>query len=481
VEGKDIRHRWAVIFAEILVYAQGRCYPVSPRENLPLSQRYTLVSAYKGKVWRSPFPRLNSNVCCPSRSVRPIPFAGVHLMASARKFGILRFLKMTLRLASVGLFATLAGQAQTYTIVHSFAGKPNDGAFANGEVTQDSAGNFYGTTEEGGTDEDGSVFKMDAGGEVTILYSFTDGSDGRAPQAGLLLDTQDNLYGTTQEAVFRLSPENDAFKTIHMFGIGNDGGGTRSRMVTNKGDLYFVTPGADGDVCSDLGDCGRILKMTKGGTETVLYAFTGGADGAIPEGLVRDSAGNLYGVALTNVTAQGAGTVFKLDTAGVFTVLYTFTGGADGGTPVGRLTIDANGNLHGVTRSGGDPTCNCGVVFRLDSSGHETVVHKFFGGGGGSVPLVGLLDVGGVLYGTTAGGGDVACSGGCGVLYEISKAGKYTVLHRFGGLAGNDGAGSISGALTLGSDGSIYGATYSGGISCTENNQGCGTIFKYTP
>src|ERR1700722_1501837 len=117
-----------------------------------------------------PSPRLNSNVCCPSRSVRPIPFAGVHLMASARKFGILRFLKMTLRLASVGLFATLAGQAQTYTIVHSFAGKPNDGAFANGEVTQDSAGNFYGTTEEGGTDEDGSVFSIDPNGGVTTFF-----------------------------------------------------------------------------------------------------------------------------------------------------------------------------------------------------------------------------------------------------------------------------------------------------------------------
>ncbi len=385
-------------------------------------------------------------------------------------------------IAAMTLAIPQPAQAQTYTVLHEFAGKPTDGAFANGELTHDSAGNFYGTTLVGGANGFGTVFKMDPSGEITILHSFAEyDSNGLYPEAGLLLDEQDNLYGTTPEAVFRLSPENDMIKRLHMFGLGNDGGGTRSRMVTNKGDLYFVTPGADGDVCSDLGDCGRILKMTKGGTETVLYAFTGGADGAIPEGLVRDSAGNLYGVALTNVTAQGAGTVFTLDTAGVFTVLYTFTGGADGGTPVGRLTIDANGNLHGVTRSGGDPTCNCGVVFRLDSSGHETVVHKFFGGGGGSVPLVGLLDVGGVLYGTTAGGGDVACSGGCGVLYEISKTGKYTVLHRFGGLAGNNGAGSISGALTLGSDGSIYGATYSGGISCTENNQGCGTIFKYTP
>ena len=165
-------------------------------------------------------------------------------MLNLKRFGISRFLKMVSRVASVCVLATLAGQAQTYTVLHEFAGKPTDGAFANGELTEDSDGNFYGTTGEGGANGVGTVFEMDANGEVTILHSFANDSNGLYPQAGLLLDSQDNLYGTTQEAVFRLSPENDAFKTIHMFGIGNDGGGTRSRMVTNKGDLYFVTPGA---------------------------------------------------------------------------------------------------------------------------------------------------------------------------------------------------------------------------------------------
>jgi uncharacterized repeat protein (TIGR03803 family) len=404
-------------------------------------------------------------------------------MASARKFGILRFLKMTLRLASVGLFATLAGQAQTYTIVHSFAGKPNDGAFANGEVTQDSAGNFYGTTLEGGASADGTIFSIDPNGEVTILYSFADIQGGMQPEAGLLLDGQGNLYGTTSETVFRLDLNNNILKTLHEFGIGNDGGGTASRMVTINGDLYFVTGSHSGDVCAELGSgCGRILKMTKGGTETVLYTFTGGADGASPQGLVRDSAGNLYGVASQNFATPGAGTVFKLDTAGVFTVLYTFTGGTDGGLPVGRLTIDANGNLHGVTELGGDSKCNCGVVFRLDSSGNETVIHKFFGGGGGSFPQVGLLDVGGTLYGTAGGGGELGCNppSGCGVLYQVGRNGKYTVLHRFAGMPGDGDLNGV-GRLTLGTDGSIYGATWYGGMSCTEDSRGCGTIFKYTP
>jgi uncharacterized repeat protein (TIGR03803 family) len=127
--------------------------------------------------------------------------------------------------------------------------------------------------------------------------------------------------------------------------------------------------------------CGTIFKVTTGGHETVLYRFSGGSDGAHPQGVIRDSAGNLYGVDEFNITAPGAGTVWKLDAAGVFSVLYTFTGGADGGIPMGRLIRDdTNGTLRGVTASGGDPACNCGVVFSVDATGNEKVIHKFFGG-----------------------------------------------------------------------------------------------------
>jgi uncharacterized repeat protein (TIGR03803 family) len=167
-------------------------------------------------------------------------------------------------------------------------------------------------------------------------------------------------------------------------------------------------------------------------------------------------------------------------------VLYTFTGGADGGYPVGRLILNtADGSFRGTTATGGDSSCNCGVVFRLDSSGNETVIHKFFGHGGGTEPFIGLLDVGGVLYGTTLVGGDSSCNsgGGCGVLYQISKTGKYTVLHQFGGAAAGDGAYNAIGGLTLGTDGSMYGATWYGGTGngCSGPVPGCGVIFKYTP
>jgi uncharacterized repeat protein (TIGR03803 family) len=339
----------------------------------------------------------------------------------------------------------------------------------------------------GATDNFGTIFKLDPSGVVTILHSlgFDEGS---SPEGGLLRDTEGNLFGTTTAAggtVFKLDASN-TFKTLHSFGNGTDGAGPLSRLVTSNGDLYGITRGGGGS--SDCtGGCGTIFKMTKGGTETILYRFEGGADGAYPAGLTRDAAGNLYGVATSNVSAPGAGTVWRLDVSGAFTVLYTFTGGPDGGNPADRLARDsANGTLRGVTFSGGDSACNCGVVFDLDASGNETVVHKFFGNGGGALPSVGTLDIVGTLYGTTLSGGDFDCNPsqkGCGVIYQIGKTGKYSPIHRFAGANSGDGDNSAFGGLTLGTDGSIYGATYYGGTgSCTNgSNPGCGVVFKYTP
>jgi uncharacterized repeat protein (TIGR03803 family) len=402
-----------------------------------------------------------------------------------KRFGTNKFLSAAVCLVALCFIAARSAQAQ-YSVVYSFAGAPNDGGFANGELTQDAAGNFYGTTEAGGTHNWGTIFKIDSSGNETVLYNFSGGSDGGWPMGGLLRDTEGNLYGTTSVAgtngggtVFEFDTSN-TLRTIFQFGLATTGNGPRSRLVTNKGDLYGVT--TEGGIFRGQTRYGIIYKVTKGGTETVLYSFTGGNDGARPQNLIRDSAGNLYGVATAaSDTSVNAGTVWKLDTAGVFSVLYAFTGGADGGNPTGRLIQDTNGNIHGTTTSGGDASCNCGVVFQLDTNGKETVIHKFFGHGGGAEPLVGLLDVGGTLYGTAVAGGDSGCE--CGLVYEIGRTGQYTVLHRFGGAQDGDGNGSIFGALTLAGDGSIYSATWYGGTgTCSGGSQpGCGTIFKYTP
>jgi len=410
------------------------------------------------------------------------------------KIGVARSLSAALPLVMLCLVAARPAQAQTYTVLHSFTGAPSDGAFANGELVQDAAGNLYGTTSEGGTHNDGTVFKLDPGGVVTILHSFDFANDGVQPAGGLLLDAKGNLYGTTPEGghggqgtVFRIDTD-DVFKTLYSFKGGSDGGWPRSRLVTINGDLYGTTTlGGDLSECGGEG-CGTIFKLS-GSTETVLYNFSGGTDGARPQGLIRDAAGNLYGVAEYGGigAGTGAGTVWKLDINGAFVGLYAFTGGSDGGTPQGRLVRDnTNGTLRGVTWVGGDPVCNCGVVFSVDLSGHETVIHKFFGYGGGGLPFVGLLDVDGILYGTTSDGGDLNCNHdmnprGCGVLYQIGKTGQYDVIHSFEGATEGDAYYNLFGGLSLGTDGSIYGATYFGGTGTCKDYPGCGVIFKYTP
>jgi uncharacterized repeat protein (TIGR03803 family) len=395
-------------------------------------------------------------------------------------------------IAAMTLAFAPAAQAQTYGVIYNFTGSPSDGAGPNAELIQDEAGNWYGTTIDGGANVAGVIFKLDPGGVETILYSFTGGADSGFPETGLFRDPTGNLYGTTGGAnfgvggtVFELDT-NNVLTTLYTFKGGTDGAQPWFKPASVNGELHGTTFSGGDSKCN----CGVIFNVTKGGRETVLHRFTGGADGGIPQALIRDSAGNLYGVA--GIGGIGGGTVFKLDTAGVFTVLYSFTGGADGGFPVGRLVRDTNGIIHGVTETGGDPTCQCGVVFRLDADGKETVLHNFFGFGGGYGPFdAGLLDVGGVLYGTTAYGGDRDCvpttnfsaSTGCGLVFQIGKTGQYTVLHRFTGPTG-DGRTPAVGELTLGEDGSIYGATLNGGdgTSCSDGETlGCGTIFKFTP
>jgi uncharacterized repeat protein (TIGR03803 family) len=180
-------------------------------------------------------------------------------------------------------------------------------------VIRDQAGNLYGTTTFGGAAGYGVVYKVDTAGLETVLYSFKGAADGGEPYGGLIRDSAGNLYGTTPS-----------------YGTGYEG---------------------------------VVYKVDTAGNETVLYTFTGGSDGGYPYGgLVRDSAGNLYGTTSLGGTA-GAGVVYELSAAGQETVLHSFTGGADGGTPYAGVIRDSAGNIYGTTYSGGKE--NSGGVFKL--------------------------------------------------------------------------------------------------------------------
>jgi uncharacterized repeat protein (TIGR03803 family) len=177
-------------------------------------------------------------------------------------------------------------------------------------------------------------------------------------------------------------------------------------------------------------------------TYTVLYSFTGGADGALPiGGLTLDSQGNLYGTAACTFTLFGGspagtttGSVFTITAAGKFKLLYNFgSGGTNGAWPVAGLVRDSAGNLYGATAGGG--TANQGTVFKLDSHGSFTTLHNFSGGKDGAQPLTSMiLDAGGNLYGTTYLGGSPGCNlqkySACGSVFEINAKSKEKILMR---------------------------------------------------
>ncbi len=319
-------------------------------------------------------------------------------------------------------------------VLHRFGRKAPPGYRANPEagLIRDAAGNFYGTTYSGGKLRGGTVFKVDGAAKVTTLHSFT-GPDGAGPYAGVIRDAAGNLYGTTEfggafgsGTAFKLDAAGHE-SVLYSFAAGTDGGLPTGGLVRDSGGNLYGTTSVGGDLaCAGGQGCGNVFMLDKAGIETVVHQFTGPPDGELPyAGLIRDAAGNLYGTTTAGGMVLSGGTVFKLDSAGNETVLYNFTGGADGEGPSAALIQDTSGNLYGTTYLGGGGSCgyyHCGTVFKLDTTGHETVLYRFAGGGDGAHPNAGLvMDAAGHLYGTATQRGDLDCHShlGCGVVFKL--------------------------------------------------------------
>jgi uncharacterized repeat protein (TIGR03803 family) len=329
----------------------------------------------------------------------------------------------------------------TLTVLHSFTGSDGEQPFAG--LIADAAGNLYGTTWGGGDNGRGTVFQLDPSGTLTVLHSFTGGSDGQRPVTGLLADAAGNLYGTTggggdggYGTVFQLDPSGN-LTVLYSFTGGSDGRNPDSALIADAGGNLYGTTNQGGDLvsCNDPNThgCGTVFQLTPPGSLTVLHRFAG-SDGSRPvdwAGLLADAAGNLYGTTSAG-GANGRGTVFQLDSSGTLTVLYSFTGGSDGGDPTAGLIADTAGNLYGTTLEGGATgNCNqpygCGTVFQLTPSGALTVLHTFTGSDGAS-PEAGLIaDAAGNLYGTThSGGAGTSCVQGCGTVFELTAPASFT-------------------------------------------------------
>ncbi|HEV2177234.1 MAG TPA: choice-of-anchor tandem repeat GloVer-containing protein [Terriglobia bacterium] len=392
----------------------------------------------------------------------------------------------------VGLVATPSAQAQSYTVLHNFAGSP-DGEFPYAGLIRDNAGSFYGTTADGGYHLAGTAFKLDKTGKEHALYSFTGVFDGGGVLGGVVEDPAGNLYGTTVGGggtgegvifeVFAVGGE----ATLYSFTGGPDGGNPLAGVLRDAAGNLYGTAETGGDPSCK---CGTVFKFN-GRPLTVLHSFRGGTDGATPEsGLLRDTAGNFYGTTTSGGggtlcgSSVGCGTVFEVAQSGKEKVLYSFTGVADGANPVGGLIMDQEGNLYGTTVFGGNMSCpiqpsGCGTVFKVDPSGKETVLYSFTGEADGANPYDSLvMDAAGNLYGTTDLGGNLLCGGnvGCGTVFKLDTTGMLTVLHSF---SGGEGANPVGG-LVIDTASNLYGTTKSGGASKACRG-GCGVVFEVTP
>lgn len=386
----------------------------------------------------------------------------------------------------------------TYQVLYSFNGFTDGSTPSYSPLLRDSSGNLYGTTLYGGTSRDfeigfGVVFELSSTGQETVLHSFTGGTDGGYPSGALLLDSAGNLYGTATQGglaggcggmgcgiVFKLSPSGEE-TVLYTFSGGADGGNPGGGLIKDSAGILYGTAGSGGAY-----GYGVVFKVNLAGRESVLYSFQGGMDGEYPgAGVIRDSAGNLYGTTseggLSNGCLDGdtCGVVFEIGPSGQETVLYRFMGGSDGETPAAGLVRDSTGNLYGTTLYGGGTCSNvfgCGTVFKLDPSGIETVLYRFSGGHDGSHPLGGLVrDRFGNLYGTTLNGGDFRQGIGSGVVFQITAAGE-RVLYTF--KYGPDGS-TPSGTLVRDASGNLYGMASEGGeVTGCEFAGGCGVVFE---
>ncbi len=413
---------------------------------------------------------------------------------SVDEMSFAKFTQATLLLltGAAAILASRPTQAQTETVLHDFA--YTDGQFLIAGLTSDGAGNFYGAATLGGTGGAGTVFEISPDGNdwtTTVLYNFTGEPDGAEPIGSLIFDHAGNLYGATQYgglygkgAVFELTPGNKGWKesVLYSFTNGSDGEFPATALIIDAaGNLYGAIENC-GTRPQYHGAVFELSPSPNGWTERVIYS-AGKKAVEIEAGLTMDSVGNIFGVSDT--------TLFKLSPDGNggwnSTALYDFVNGPNNGeVPQGTPIVDQVGNIFGTTALGGLGSPGNGTVYEVSPGENgtwtEKILYSFKGGSNGGGPFAGvILDANGNLYGSTRDGGK---PGSYGTVFELKAPvgkGRYQhkVLWRFNGA---DGEVPYGGLILDGSD-NLYGTTYRGGMltGYCAGSDGCGVAFKLTP
>ena len=380
----------------------------------------------------------------------------------------LALLRLLLPLVLLLIGRDVRAQTDSLTTLYTFNPLP-DGLSPYGGLVQGSDGNFYGTTNTGGTYSYGTIYKITPTGGLTILRSLAY-SDGVDPQSNLIRGQDGNFYGTAPYGgpsgygvVFSITPAG-VFNILHAF-ASSDGYGPVGALVQRSDGNFYGTTAYGG-----ANNAGTVFSLTPAGVLTILYNFSvvdsssHNNDGAYPyAALVQGSDGNFYGTS-DGGGINGYGTVFSITPAGVFNVLHSFNT-ADGINPRAALIRGQDGNFYGTTEAGG--TNNSGSVFSITPAGGFNVLYSFTYSIGSSPSGTLLQGSDGTFYGTTVSGGP----NGYGTVFSLTPSGTLTTLHAF---SFTDGASSYA-PLIQGQDGNFYGTTTSGGPYDR------GTVFQMTP
>jgi uncharacterized repeat protein (TIGR03803 family) len=349
------------------------------------------------------------------------------------------------------------------TTVHAFEGNNSDGAAPMAGLLRASDGNFYGTTAFGGTGA-GTVYRLTPAGAFSLLTSFGSVGDGALPRASLLRTNDGSLYGTTNRGgvldfgtVFRIAP-NGVFSIVHDF-VDDGLDGTRpvaGLTQSADGDLYGTTYGTF--ETEFYGTYGTIFRMTSSGAVNLLHTFTGGADGLGPAAALLETPGGFLGTTIGG-GSHGLGTIFRVTSGGTTTIVHDFAGGStDGAQPKSALVLGSDGNFYSTTTRGG--SADRGTIFRMTTQGVVTVLYSFKGGADGATPSGLFRANDGSFYGTTSANG----GSNLGTAFRLGPAGAFTTLHAFG----NSDGGAPQAGFIQGADGYLYGTTagsarYAGG------------------
>ncbi|HEV2177738.1 MAG TPA: choice-of-anchor tandem repeat GloVer-containing protein [Terriglobia bacterium] len=402
--------------------------------------------------------------------------------------GGLKWVKRAFGLSLLCATAAIALTAQTFRTIHSF--DKTDGAFPLAGLIQATNGNLYGTTAGGGASGAcsfgcGTIFKITPSGTLTMLYSLCSQSgcaDGRNPVAELVQATDGNLYGTTEfggssddGTAFKVAP-NGALTTLHSFDS-TDGSNIVAGLIRGTdGDFYGTTEagGTGGNGACPL-NCGTVFKISPSGRLTTLYNFCSKSDcedGQYPlAGLVQATDGSFYGTTEAGGAGgrNGPGTVFKISSSGTLTTLHSFDS-TDGIGPNSLLQA-TDGNFYGTTSNGGANGLG-GTVFQITPDGTLATLYNFCSQihcDDGQRPLAGLVQAtDGNLYGTTSFGG----TRGLGTVFEITTDGTLTTLHTFCPQHGCADGREPGSALVQDTGGNFYGTTGVGGTN------GDGNVFS---